>query len=84
MIWIQPDTQVFIDDYQCTWFNHTAEDNCRYLKEVIEELRKYGVTVGVNPGQYWPGLVGKDTCVIGPPVKLWWYHPDGNATYSGF
>jgi GH25 family lysozyme M1 (1,4-beta-N-acetylmuramidase) len=69
----------------CGWSGELKE-NCKFLKEMIDEGKSLGVKMGVYASTYmWSSIMG-DECKAGSDagLPLWYAHYDGSKGFSDF
>lgn len=79
MVWFDIETN---PSTGCAW-NANKNDNCLYMKELINAVRARGQAFGIYASHYmWESIMSLE-CTVGADFQLWDAHYDGRPT-GGF
>lgn len=83
MIWIDVETNT---SPGCGWEQHSHEDNCKFLIELINAIKSHGKVPAIYASAYmWQNIMGSRTaCPAAASQQLWYPHYDGNPSFADF
>lgn len=59
---------------ECSWSGYSAEDNCKYLQELIQKGSEMGINVNIRTSSIWRSVFGSRVgCPeVSKTSLLWW------------
>jgi GH25 family lysozyme M1 (1,4-beta-N-acetylmuramidase) len=82
-IWVDVETN---SSPGCSWAASTAEENCNFLEQMVNQISKRGRAPGIYASSYmWTQIMGSaSACPKFKALPIWYPHYDKTQTFNDF